>query len=1322
MYKMAVFKKILICVVMLLALTGVKAERLLFAHYTIEDGLTSNSVNAVCQDTNDYVWIATRFGISRFDGVNFKNYNSFTDSVMLRNDIYYAFLLPNGKPTFSSSNSVLFSYNELSDSFEDISSFLPKDTYKHDLKGFSSQPNGENLLSTACGLFGFDNVTNQFQRVAPNYQNHVLDVCTDKFERYWVGHYNGLAILDKEGHELPFSLLKDHFINDIHPLDDNHILICSAVGGSWIAKINDEKDVPILKKLDAPFDNVSAVVSDKQNVIWIGTLNDGLWKCKFDGANFEYDKIIPLNEREDALAKISSLFVDNEGNVWVPTQSSGVWRTTSISDYTYIKSKDVGIPKAVGASFCETEDGDVLMGTDGCGLYLFDSQLQIKQKVKGLSSNSVLTIAKEDGDYLLGFWGGESNRYNLKTGNISKILYKGIENPRYTTKNIYRMADGSIFVSAAGDGVYRGKNDKWEKLTLSDSSMSNYPDVWVEGSYQKPDGSIIIYTARTIWSNRSGHFKPLLPDVDKSLSNNPLHVNHCVANNDNILFAATNKGIYCFDKDDVYLGTIDYIPMGEYASLLIDENNILWASGSNGILAIDTKGMTYNRMLPTNTIPSYDYFTGRACLQTKSGFIFFGCKDGFVRVQPNMKTSEKIDHMAFSQLSIRGKTVPVGSDILPLPLKAMEKLNLSYDQNRFSLGFDWVDFSLTNNIVPKYRIPEFGMDWESLGHKRSIDITYLPAGDFTIELAAFSGGKPIQAISLPVTISSPWWNSIWFYCLIFLLSCVLLYAFYRARTKRLEDHRRKLQQMVDERTRDLNNANTLLSEQKSAIEARNETLLATLKQKDQLVAVVAHDLKNPMFAIVSTLKRMLSHIYTQAEQQRLLTKLADESEGLQKQMISLLQWANGDVALSTYHPSAVDANELVKEAISLLEGLAGEKEIHLCQDGMTQYATWCDQRMFSTIIRNLITNAIKFSVKGGEVSVELSETDDNSIIKVTDRGVGMSQDKINELLSGENITSTSGTEDEVGYGFGFRIVLDYVRKNKGNLQIESKPQDGTTVIISLPKCQDEKLEIPTDDKQDVELTINKNLLSGKSILIVDDDELILEHITELLSPYVEVHQAHDGEHGISQAQAYVPDLIISDVEMPNMNGLEMYEKLTGDLLTSNIPLLFLSAKTDDNIRLKGLSIGAIDYITKPFDDDELLVKICNFLMWHQKIQVTALTKTLEGEEESTDKINPLLEKIILLVKENYTNPLYSLTEFTQDLGMSKSTLCRRLKAITDKTAMEILTEYRLNMAKNMLADGDMSVSDVAYAVGFNDPLYFSRRFKQFFGYPPKSAR
>lgn len=1307
---------------LLLSFVEIKAERVLFAHYTVEDGLTSNSVNAVCQDTNGFIWMATQFGISRFDGMNFKNFNLFSDSVMLRNDINYAFLLPNGKPTFSSANQVLFSYNELTGSFEDISSFLPNDQYKHNLKGFSRQPNGENLLASACGLYSFDGATNQFQKAAPNYANHVLDVCIDKFGRYWIGHYDGLAILDRDGNTLPFNLL-DHLISNLLYLDNDHILLCSAIGDMWIAEVKDEKSTPAIQKINTPFNYVNSVTSDENGNLWIGTLNDGLWKCRFDGEKLTYDKVVPLNEPEDALSKISSLFVDKEGNIWVSTQSSGVWRSTSTHDYTYIKSKDVGFPKAVGASFCSADNGDVMMGTDGSGLFLFDSNMQLKRNITGLSTNSVLTIAKDKDDYLIGYWGGESNRYNMKTGKISKIVYNGIENPRYTTKNICTMADSSIFVTATGDGVYRGKNGRWEKLVLMDSSMANYPDVWVEGTCQKPDGSIIIYTARTIWSNKSGKFKPLLPDADKSLSKNPLHVNHCVSDVNNILFAATTKGIYYFNEENKSLGALRYIPMGEYSSLQIDQNGILWASGSNGILAIDTKNKTYESVMPSNAIPSYDYFTGRACLLAPNGNLYFGCKDGFVCIQPNVKSNRTVGHMDFSQLSVCGENIPVGSDILPSPLNTLDRLNLSYNQNRFSIGFDFVDFSLANKLSPRYRIPELSLEWIKLGNKRSIDVAYLPAGDFTIELAAFSGNVPVQQVTLPITISSPWWNTIWFYCLVALLLAALLYIFYRARMRRMEEHRRELQQMVDERTRDLNDANALLSEQKSAIEAQNETLLATLKQKDQLVSVVAHDLKNPMFAIVSTLKRMLSHIYTPAEQQRMITKLADESEGLQNQMINLLQWANGETTQSSYHPSEIDSNTLVAEAISLLTGLADEKEIKLSQVGTAQYATWSDSRMFSAIVRNLITNAIKFSDKGEKISVELSETDVYTIIKVIDKGVGMSKEKINEILSGKNTTSTSGTEEEMGYGFGFRIVLDYVHKNDGELEIESEIGHGTTVTVSLPNCPDEKLETISVEKEDIELKINKELLSGKKILVVDDDELILEHITDLLSPYVEVHQAHDGEQGIAEAQKYVPDLILSDVEMPNMNGLEMCEKLTGELITSNIPLLFLSAKTDDNVRMKGLSIGAIDYIAKPFGDDELLVKICNFLMWHQKLQVTALTKSLEGNEsEPTEKINPLLEKILLLVKENYTNPLYSLTEFCQDLGMSKSTLCRRLKAITDKTAMEILTEYRLNKAKELLAGGDKSVSDVAYAVGFNDPLYFSRRFKQSFGNSPKEAR
>lgn len=1321
---MLVSKKIVLFFLSLLALVSVRAERILFAHYTEQDGLASNSVFSVSQDTNGFVWMATRYGISRFDGTNFKNFNSSTDSVVLRNDIYYTFLLPNGKPTFSSSNAVLFSYNELTGTFEDISSFLPENKYKYDVKGFSVQQNGEGILATACGLYRYNNSTNQFDKVRSDYENHVLDVCTDKFSRYWVAHFNGLLFIDQEGKVTDVAELKGELINKLFRIDDNHILVCSSGGGIWLVTIESEQTLPIVKMVNAPFKYVTAVVADKTGCLWMGTLGHGLWKCRFSGGHFSYDKVVPLNEPEDALSKISSLFVDREGNIWVPTQSSGVWRTTSVNGYAYIRSTDVGFPVAVGASFCVAGNGDILLGTDGMGLYLLDSSLQVRRSIPGLSSNSVLTIVNEGDDYLIGYWGGETNRYNLKTGAVSKVRFNGIDKPRYTTKNIYRTADGTVYLSAAGEGVYRGRNDQWEKLLLMDSSMANYPDIWLEGTCQKPDGTVLIYSARTIWSNKGGRFQPLLPDADKSRSSNPLHVNHCVATADNRLYAATNKGIYYFDADDRCLGVMDYVPMGEYASLLIDNDGILWASGSNGILAVNTQKRTVENVMSAADIHSADYFTGRACLLAESGKIFFGSKEGFICVQPDVKANMQVDYMAFSQLAIHGERVPVGKGVLPKPLKELGRLELGYSQNNFSLGFDLVDFALVNHFIPKYRIPQIDSAWIDLGDKRTIDVAYLPAGDFTVELAAFSGNIPAKVVVLPVTISSPWWQTGWFYLLVVLLLCSLFYVFYRARMRRMMEYRRELQLMVDERTRDLNGANILLAEQKSAIEATNQSLLESLKQKDQMVSVVAHDLKNPMFAIVSTLRRLLSGVHTQAEQQRMLTKLVDESEGLQKEMVDLLQWASGEAELSAFHPTAVNANMLVEEALSLLKGLAGEKGILLNQAGMAEYSTWADSRMFSAIVRNLVTNAIKFSPTGSKITVAVEETDAKTIVRVEDKGVGMPPEKVEDLLKGANVTSTSGTEQEAGFGFGFKIVMDYVRKNGGNLQINSKVGEGTVVTVALPMYADQRVEPLPKEQKTVEVNIDKALLSGKSILVVDDDELILEHVSALLSPYVEVLQAHDGEEGLSVAQAHVPDLIISDVDMPNMNGIEMSEKLMGHLLTSNIPLLFLSAKTDNNVRLKGLSLGAVDYIAKPFSDDELLVKICNFLLWQQKLQLKALTKTYEGGDaaEVVETVNPLLEKIINLVKENYSNPMYSLADIVRELGMSKATLSRRLKSITDKTPMEIMTEYRLSMAKSLLEDGQMSVSDVAYAVGFNDPSYFSRRFKEVFGTNPKSMR
>jgi len=234
--------------------------------------------------------------------------------------------------------------------------------------------------------------------------------------------------------------------------------------------------------------------------------------------------------------------------------------------------------------------------------------------------------------------------------------------------------------------------------------------------------------------------------------------------------------------------------------------------------------------------------------------------------------------------------------------------------------------------------------------------------------------------------------------------------------------------------------------------------------------------------------------------------------------------------------------------------------------------------------------------------------------------------------------------------------------------------------------------------------------------------LLLSHVSELLSNYVTVYQAENGEDAVQLAMEKIPDLIVSDIEMPKMNGMEMYEELKRNLLSANIPLIFLSAKSDIEVRRQSMSLGAINFIAKPFEDNELLMQIVNFLSWQQKTQIQMLSRTIEEKEVPKDDINPLLDRLMEVIKENYKTPEFSLNDIAKEMGMSKSTLARRLKSLTNKSPIEILAEYRFSLAKRLVENGDMPISEIAYSVGFNDPSYFSRRFKELYGVTPTSQK
>lgn len=1321
-------------ITLLLFATNIFAEdyNQLFLHYTTEDGLSSNNVHDITEDTHGFIWLSTHYGISRFDGKEFKTYYAEQNPNMIRNDIYHAFILPNGEVSFAGSNFVLFSYDETHSNFKQIPFSSNEQELQYDITGFSIQFDGEGLLSSGNGAFSYDKEHSLFRRVLGQLKDStVLVIRKDSFNRYWIGDYKGVYVVNQEGEKLPlcdFRSSMDEMINNLLLIDHHHILLCSTVGSLWLATINSNGTINAPNKINTPFRSISAIVQDRDKHIWIGTSGSGLWKTEFEHGQFKFQKVIPINEDENAILKITSLFVDSRNNIWVSTQNSGVWCTQNIIQYSYFSSLSVGIPKTMGCCFADMSNGDLLYGTDGTGLYVLDNNFQVKKhytNTTGLSSNNVLSIEKDDDNFLIGFWGGTTQRYITHLHKFNDIQHENLSKPINRTKNIKKSSTNDIYISTAGDGIYCQSDGHWQRLLLSDTSMASSADLWMEQTIQLSDNTLRILSSRTIWSNHSGSFKSIFPDIAKSKSQNPLLFIQGTRDYEGNYFVVSNQGVYRFDVDDTNYEKLAFLPSGEYASIVMDSNGILWTSGSNGILSIDYKNKKYTTHFVSSKM-SGDYFVRKAAFLSSSGKLFFGSKDGFICINTHVDVNDHTDYLSFAELFIKGEKINVGNELLPQPLNQTKLLTLKHNQTHCTLTFDIVNHTLTDNTIVAYRIPAIDTTWTNLGSQRAITINHLPAGDFIIELGTFTPDFQKQKqISLTISVLAPWWKTktfIFLTSLLFIL-IVILIAYLRIRS--INKRKQELQKLVDEQTIDLIKANQTLEKQKSAIQERNNILISTLKQKDQLVSVVAHDLKNPMFAIVSTLKRLVTNIYEPTESQRILTNVSKEAEKIEKEMIHLLQWAASSEEQLQCEKQNIDIQKLISEVVSLLLGIAQNKDIMLATDVQTAHHALADYKMLATIVRNLTTNAIKFTPKGKTIRLTATESKDAILLEITDEGIGMKEEKIKEILQGEKNLSQKGTEQEAGFGLGFHIIHDFIQKMGVKMEIESQLNVGTKIRLILP-IGSEIISTDTTETKEVSIqnasfSIDKKILDGKTILIVDDDELLLENIAEMLSPYASVITATDGAKGFDKALENIPDLIISDVDMPLMNGIEMCKQIASNNVTSNIPLLFLSAKSDTSVRLTGLAEGAIDFISKPFNSDELLIKTINFLRREQRHQIQILAGSLSNEE-ANNQMNPLIERLLDLIKKNYTNTNYSFNDIANDLGMSKSTLTRRLKSIIDKSPVELLSEYRLNMGKSLLAKGNLSISEVAYSVGFNDPSYFSRKYKDYFGKNPFSDK
>lgn len=1300
----------------------------IFDHYTTSDGLISNRVFSLTTDKEGFVWASTNFGLEQFDGTKFTHHRKNDYEDLSREDFIFAHALPNGKITAGGYNGLIIEYDPQTDTFKDLMPDEFNESFYKETLGIYYSAKGNQYLVTSSGAYTYDKEKHVYSSQNALFEMtknlYVRSLYVDAKNRYWIGSIDSVLVKDINGNSVLRYIPKGEacsFIRTILPIGNHKIVIASQNNEIWI--FDDSTDSiadPLIIK--TPFSCITDIIRDKKGRFWIATDGNGLWYTDQDlTPTTSFTKLTPHNAYVDEVNKIYSIMEDKYGDIWFSTQNSGIWRFRQSSTSGISTSSDLGFPPSVCTAFVEDDEHNIIISVDGGGLFTIDPKKKYR-KLTDLPNNNISNITRaNDGTCYVATWGGGVYRYYPQSNRIEKEEFAGINNPCNCFFSVNVLNGVDLYACTTGDGVYIKKQgeEKWKRFVPYDST-SKTPNKWVIFTYANNDQDVWVNTSNTLWKIQGQQQKIITPNIENGKRLSPLQIFDLKGDPNGKLFAATNKGIKQLFPDGK-IEDLPFIPESLFRILLKDDNGKYWAAGDDGIYSFDydTKSCT---KLPGNfSDVATNYFYLRAGYKASDGKLYFGTNIGYICVNPKELSFEtKIEHLSFSTLSISNQKIGIEENPLNgTPLAQKSEIELKYGQTDLAFNIQITDFADVDKVQCQYRLKGLQDQWLDVGPDRIIRFSYIPTGTFQLEVKAFRSNKECEqkCISLSITVLPPWWKTWWFISLMLILIGLIALFAYKRRVRHLIEMKNKLNKEVAIRTSELQIA---------------------LKDKDSLISVIGHDLRNPMFAIVVALENWLKKEQTMNEESKhhLIVEVLNSAKTLQSEMLKLLTWAKSKQDDIVCKPQEINVEEIIQDSLRLNEALFKSKNLTSEKKIDLKHKAYADSRMISTVVRNVIGNAIKYTPEGGTITAEAWEDEHEIHIAIRDTGVGMPSKVIEKILSNEQekMESTIGTNQEQGTGLGLNICKQYIQRNNGTLQVESKEGEGTCITINLPisvAITDYQTEMPS--KPDLSDRIQEEVIAGNVILIVDDNPLICENMKSLLSDLCSVVIAHNGQEALEIVANQEIDLILSDVDMPIMNGIEFCSLLQKDEGTAHIPLLFVSGRIEENDRLQGLSKGAIDYITKPFNQEELLAKLCSLFKHRELTRSHILESIMQNKEKGTEgeeteehdpaMDNPFLNQFMELIRERHSNPELSVDDLADEMCVSRSTMFRRIKTIVGKSPVELLGEYRLNEALRQLKSNDsISVNEVAYAVGFSDASYFSKKFKAYFGINPTQAK
>lgn len=1330
--------------ILLLIVISTPAQTLEFEHLSTRQGLSHSTVYAIAQDHRGFMWIGTREGLNRYDSYDVKTY--YTETGLPSNEIHA--LLSIQDQLYVGTTRGLSKYQAAQDLF------VPIDSGESDTGTINEIYESQDGTVFVCSNRGLFRLENGRELQPTLHRQGARSICSFKTNVYWLVLNNQVVLINHLGERikvydpvLPDALAGGERNHSMHKI------IKDSQGQIWLTTnkglftYRAERDQFEYVSLDYRENLIEAnmirtIAEDENHRLWLGT-ELGLFIYDPErGTTRHYTQSFtqPHSLSDKAIYAIA---ISREQIAWIGTYFGGI---------NYVKPQKKGffklLPSERGRSISgkavsqmiQDEGGRLWIGTEDGGVTVYDKDQQQYQYLQAnpgstdqLSCNNVHALHQDKRGYVwIGTFLGGLNRYDPQTGQV-RIYQKDPTDSQSISNNyvysIHQDKRGQLWIGCqAGLNIYDYQRDHFTRFR-----PEVFQNVFVYDILEDRSGAIWFCTR---WSGIY-RFRPETGALDyfsrAQVAEHGLNCNQIISAFEDsrgyIWFGSLTGGLIRWDPASEIFSAIrqaDGLPNDNVYGILEDDQGFLWLTTNKGLSRYEPEAGRFLHFSTADGL-SDNQFNFKSFYRDKAGWLYFGTVNGLNYFHPDStQWNTSASQVYFTKFKLFNKDVPVQpKGTLRQHIDQTDRLVLKYSENVITFEYVGINYFSSGNNHYEYYLEGFESDWNEVANKRTATYTNLSPGDYVFRLRS-AGSRAREASSerhLQLTVLPPFWRSKPAFFLYALLAVILIFLY--SRFVRFL-HRQKLavqmERLEKEKIREIN------------------------QHKLNFFTFISHEFKNPLTLIIASVEKFFRSQAPATTRSQELLAIQRNAHRLQHLVQQLMEFRKIESNHASLELRQGDLILFLKDTFDAFQPLFERKTITpQFRSNFAEYHCYFDADKLEMIVTNLLSNAIKHTENPGTVScwIEIHpdrhhEASSRLVLYISDTGSGIraaDRDKVFTTFYQSDERDLPGPS---GSGIGLALVKSLVQYLDGRLELTSRPELGTAVKIELPLYHkpfreeaagtvdgNKSLVLPTGtlpEGEDSELKEKDGQLPKElCLLLVEDDRELLKFLHKHFSRNYRVVLARNGQEALEKIGKALPDLIVSDAKMPNMDGIALCREIRANPQTNHIPFLLLTAKTNETSKLEGLKVGANAYLTKPFNLKELELLIFNSLSSRRHLQrrFSHLHQSEPQPLPPNNQEREFLHQLTKLVEAKYSDPNFTIAALAQMLGISRSMLHLKMKKIVGLSASAFIRDKRMEQAVRLLDKGH-SITEVAYKVGYNDPNYFSKVFKKHFKVLPSA--